>query len=292
MAEITNKRAGELKQAVLKALSQHPDGLPAREAIVRVEKICPATSFENSDYPKRPGMRRFGKMVRFTTIAPVKAGWMIKAKGIWKITEEGKRALENFRDPEQLQREATRLYHEWRKSRPSDEEPEEEAPTAASTFEEASESAWAEIREYLGKINPYDFQDLISGLLKAMGYFVSWVAPAGQDGGIDLIAHRDPLGTEAPRIKVQAKRRADKVDVDTIKAFLSSLGNQDVGIFVALGGFTSHVESTVRSQENRLVTLIDFERLMDLWIEHYNKLEESSRQLLPLKPIYYLAPNE
>lgn len=292
MAEITNKRTGELKHAVLKVLSQHPDGLPAREAVALVEKICPPTPFERSDYPKHPGVRRFDPMIRFTTIAPVKAGWLIKTKGVWTITEGGRRAFETFRDPEELQREATRLYHEWRKSKLSDEEPEDEAPTAASTFEEASENAWTEIREYLGKLNPYDFQSLVSGLLKAMGYSVSWVAPPGQDGGIDLIAHTDPLGTKSPRIKVQAKRRADKVDVDSVKAFLSSLGNQDVGIFVALGGFTSTAETTVRSQENRLVTLIDFERLMDLWIEYYDKLEESARHLLPLKPIYYLSPDE
>ncbi len=84
MAEITNKRAGELKQAVLKVLSQNPDGLPAREAIARVEKMCPPTAFEAADYPKRPGVRRFDKVVRFTTIAPVKAGWLIKTKGIGK----------------------------------------------------------------------------------------------------------------------------------------------------------------------------------------------------------------
>ena len=88
------------------------------------------------------------------------------------------------------------------------------------------------------------------------------------------------------------KRRADKTDIDAVKAFLSSLGNQDVGIFVGLGAFTSSAEAAVRAQENRLVTLINFERLMDLWIEHYDKLEETARQLLPLKPIWYLSPDE
>jgi predicted Mrr-cat superfamily restriction endonuclease len=36
-----------------------------------------------------------------------------------------------------------------------------------------------------------------------------YVAPPGPDGGIDLIAHTDPLGTTGPRIKVQVKRRDD-----------------------------------------------------------------------------------
>ena len=102
----------------------------------------------------------------------------------------------------------------------------------------------------------------------------------------------DPLGTTAPRIKVQVKRRADKIDVDTLKAFLSTLGDQDVGIFVSLGGFTTVAETTARSQEKRRITLIDLERLVLLWVEHYNKLDEAARRLLPLKPIYYLLPGK
>jgi restriction system protein len=30
--------------------------------------------------------------------------------------------------------------------------------------------------------------------------------------------------------------------------------------------------------------------LLDLWTEYYGKLTEDARQRLPLKPIYFLAP--
>lgn len=292
MAEITKKRMGELKRGILTILSQQPEGLPAKEIIARMEKLCPPTTFEQSDYPKQPGVRRFDKIIRFTTISPVKAGWMTKSQGIWTIADEGKRVLEKFKDPEALQEEANRLYSEWEEGQPDKEEPAGSSPAASSTFEEASEGAWVQIEEYLGKLNPFDFQRLVSELLRAMGYSVSWVAPPGQDGGVDIVAHTDPLGTTAPRIKVQVKRRADKVDIDTPKAFLSTLGDQDVGIFVSLGGFTTTAEATARSQEKRRITLIDLERLVSLWIEHYKKLDETARRLLPLKPIYYLLPTE
>jgi hypothetical protein len=35
---------------------------------------------------------------------------------------------------------------------------------------------------------------------------------------------------------------------------------------------------------------LDLEKLFDLWILHYNKVVESDRRLLPLRPVYYLAP--
>lgn len=34
------------------------------------------------------------------------------------------------------------------------------------------------------------------------------------------------------------------------------------------------------------------QRLVDLWIEYNDKLEKDKRILLPLKPIYFIAPND
>ena len=56
-------------------------------------------------------------------------------------------------------------------------------------------------------------------------------------------AHTDPLGTTSPRIKVQVKRQpGTKMSVDAIRSFMAVLGDQDVGIFISAGGFTSHAE--------------------------------------------------
>jgi len=65
-----------------------------------------------------------------------------------------------------------------------------------------------------------------------------------------------------------------------------------VGIFVSTGGFTSEAESEARTQERRKVTLLDLEKLFDLWVQHYDKIAEVDKRLLPLKPVYYLAPAE
>lgn len=34
------------------------------------------------------------------------------------------------------------------------------------------------------------------------------------------------------------------------------------------------------------------QRLVDLWIEYNDKLEKDKRVLLPLKPIYFIAPDD
>jgi restriction system protein len=293
LAEITRRRVGELERGVFKILLDHPDGLPAKELLERLESIVPPTEFEKSEYPKRPGVRRFEKIVRFATIAPVKAGWLIKSKGRWIATDEGRKAYERIQDPEKFEREAGRLYKQWEASRPDTAaEVGDEGPDITSTFEEAEEAAWTEIENYMQNMPPYDFQNLVAALLRAMGYHVSWIAPPGPDKGMDILAHTDPLGTSVPRIKVQVKRRADKISADGLRSFMAILGDQDVGIFVSTGGFTADASSEARTQERRKVTLIDSEKLFDLWVENYDKIEESDKRLLPLKPVYYLAPTE
>lgn len=298
MSEINNKRNGEIVRAAFSVLLNHPEGLPARDVLKQTEKQLTLTEFEKSDYPNRPGVRRFEKITRFATIAPVKAGWLVKGRGRWVLTDDGKNALARFKDPEEFYRQAVDLYYKWVSAQPGSpvtEESEEENTTsvgATATLEEAEELAWNEIQNYLKTMNPYDLQAMVAALLGAMGYHVAWVSPPGPDKGIDILAYTDPLGTQVPRIKVQVKRHDNSISVDGLRSFMAVLGDQDVGIFVSTGGFTTAAEQEARTQEKRKITLLDLEKLFDLWVEHYSKLSEGDKRFLPLKPVYYIAPGK
>jgi restriction system protein len=297
MPEITRRRTGEFLRKLFDLLIPLPEGLPAHEALASLKQQVKLTEYEKGFYES--GAQRFDKIVRFATIDCVKAGWLLKQKGRWSVTEEGKKAHATFTDPEAFYRRAVKLYHEWKASQPGAEpEPVEpideiEGTTGKAisiTFEQAEEQAWQEIEKYLREMKPYDFQDLVAALLRAMNYHVSWVAPPGKDGGIDIMAWSDPLGTRPPRIKVQVKRVTQSINVEGLRSFMALLGDDDVGIFVSTGGFTKDAEEEARTQEKRKVTLIDLDRLFDLWVEHYNHLDDDSRRRLPLRPIYFLAP--
>ncbi|HXB63366.1 MAG TPA: restriction endonuclease [Solirubrobacteraceae bacterium] len=293
MAEITSRRRGELVQGVFAVLMDKADGLPAAQVLKAVEQLVPPTEFERETYPRNPSVRRYEKTIRFATITSVKAGWLVKSGGSWSLTDEGRRAYQSFSDPEAFEREAVRGYRAWEKERqPQQAEIEEasEVVDSTGTLEEAQDSAWAEIRAYLTTMPPYDFQRLVGALLKAMDYYVDWIAPPGPDGGIDLIAHTDPLGTTGPRIKVQVKRRdTEKVSAESLRAFMAVLGDQDVGIYISAAGFSSQAEREARSQEKRRLKLIDLERFVELWVQHMQGLPDPDRRRLPLKPVYFLA---
>lgn len=219
MAEITRKRTGELLRKLFEILQQYPDGLKANAALELLASSVEMTAHEKGVYGEgETSTRRFEKIVRFATIDCVKAGWLVKHKGTWFLTEEGVSAYAKFSDPEIFYREAARLYQEWHaknKGTPvkaaSEKNIEEETveENSSITFEQAEEQAWLQIEKHLKTMNPFDFQELVAGLLHGMGYYVSWVSPPGKDGGVDIIAHPDPLGTQSPRIKVQVKRHAD-----------------------------------------------------------------------------------
>ncbi len=291
MAETTRKRSGELIRKLFEILMRNPDGVPASKALDLLSKEMELTEFEKSYYPQRPDIRRFEKIVRFSTIGPVKAGWMQKNKGQWTITEEGKTAYDKYKDPADFMRQAAKLYRQWKKGQPDDQDAEDanESPGPSATLEQSEEAAWAEIQEHLGAMNPYDFQELVAGLLRGMGYHVSWVSPPGADKGVDVIAHQDPLGVQGGRIKVQVKRRADKINVAEIRSFMALLGEDDIGIFVTTAGFTSDAETEARGQEKRRLMLLDSRRLFDLWVEHYKDIPEDQRRLFPLRPVWFLA---
>ncbi len=296
MAKIGRERQGELLRNVLEVLAAEGQPLPASEVLKRVEARVVLTEHEAADYPSSPGVRRFEKIVRFSTISSVKAGWLVKEKGHWSITDEGEEALHKYADAADLIREAGRLYRKWKKSRDEvrdlDEVEDVDAlASSTTTLEEAQEASWDEISSHVAEMNPSNVEGMVAGLMEAMGYHVGWRATGGPDGGVDLIAHNDPLGTTKPRIKVQVKRKQDRVGAESLRSFLGILSPEDVGIFVSTGGFSNEAVRLARD-EMRQVTLLDLRALFDLWTEFYDRIDEEHRQLLPLTEVYFLTPPE
>lgn len=70
------------------------------------------TDYERGSYSSTPNDLRYEKIIRFGTVDLVKAGWLIKTKGRWIITDLGKDAYKKYPDPEDFYKEAYRLYHE------------------------------------------------------------------------------------------------------------------------------------------------------------------------------------
>jgi restriction system protein len=145
--------------------------------------------------------------------------------------------------------------------------------------------------EVLRTMDPYRFEHFIAGLLRAMGYRASATQASG-DGGVDVIASRDPLGLEPPIIKVQCKRTVGAIGGPDVQRLAGALahGGSEVGLFVTLGGYSTdslHLERT--RQDLRLLSGM---QIVDLIFEHYEKLEAQWKRLLPLRHVYAVDRDE
>ena len=148
------------------------------------------------------------------------------------------------------------------------------------------------IRKFIVSKSPYEFQDMVAALLRAMGYHTPFIAPKGKDGGIDITAYLDPLGAQTPRIKVQVKHKPETaIGASDIRALLGVLRAGDIALFVTSGTFSPDAKTTGTSSRE-FIRLIDGDEFIDMWLEFYDKMTDDDKNMLPLKRIAFLGNNE
>jgi restriction system protein len=293
------KSASKTVYATFQILKANGGEMRGRDVLVKIPEIVEITEWEKERYEKT-GYVRWESILSFYTIDCMKAGFLLKDKGIWILTPEGEEAMKL--GEESLFRAAKKAYVQWKSQNviPEKEvivditvEENNEFISQEVLIEEYVVKAIEGIQEFINKKNPYEFQDLVAGLLRAMGYFITFNAKRGKDGGIDIIAYSDPLGTKEPRMKVQVKHRPnDAVSVDVVKQLVANLNKSgDVGLFVTSGRFTNESERYSR-ESHKHIELIDFARFVALWQEFYPKMSDEDKNMLPLQPIYFLGVNE
>ncbi len=161
---------------------------------------------------------------------------------------------------------------------------EQEGQEQVDFFEDTQAKADELISDIIAKIDPYDFQDLVAALLRAMG-FRTTVSPPGPDGGKDIVAHPDALGFEEPRVKVQVKHTKGPVTAPDVRSFRAVVYPNEKGLFVSTGGFTKEAQSEPQKTGSAL-TLVDRDKFVDLLTEHYEKLEPEYQAMVPLRKLY------
>lgn len=290
----SRKLAAKVIYASLQILKEKGGEAPGREVVAEVEKHVQLDDWAKEVYEKS-GYIRWQSILHFFSIDCIKAGFLIKKKGMWYLTPEGEKALKLGEVG--LLNEARAAYRKWKaENRAEDISEEEEGPTNSqqsqeATIHEIEQLAVEGLRKQINQKNAYEFQELVAAMLRGMGYYTPFVAPHGKDGGVDVIAYRDPLGTTSPRIKVQIKHRENAASVQEIRQLMGLLQKDgDVGIFVSSGGFTPDAKTTARTSHVH-VELIDLDRFIQLWEEFYPKLNDEDKNLLSLVPIYFYSPS-
>jgi len=281
--------------AVMKEMVKRGGSIPAKEIYPWVNQNVNLTDWEKEPAGKMQYIR-WTNSFQFYSIDYQKAGFIIKKNGTWYITPEGEKALK--KSSEEVMTTANKAYDEWRRLNPKEENTDKE-PTDETAEKDNSmnldlleSNARERIKSYIASKSPYEFQDLVAALLRAMDYYTPFVAPKGKDGGIDIIAYLDPLGAKTPRIKVQVKHKPETaIGASEVRALLGVLKTGDIALFVTSGTYSADARNAATGSE-KFVRLIDGDEFIEMWQEYYNKMSDEDKNMLPLKRISFLGSNE
>ena len=172
----------------------------------------------------------------------------------------------------------------------------ETAPTSLDTTEddaseeilrdEVANKAEEFIEDKLASLAWDDMQQLVAGILRAMGYRTQVSLP-GSDRGTDIFASPDGLGLEEPRIFVEVKhRKGSTMGADEIRSFLGGRRSGDRCLYVSTGGFTKDARYEAE-RANVPLRLINMSELRALLLQFYENMDAQSRALIPLRRLYW-----
>ena len=253
----------------------------SQELFAKLENTVDLDEWARQSYAKS-GYTRWVSILHFFSIDCVKAGFLEKERGLWKLTESGNRAISL--GERGLLDAAVKAYRDWKKINqpalvqeqkiPEDAEMDLQPPEELleSTFGRINGELASDILQKIKSCSPAFFERLVVELLVKMGYGGTR-QDAGRaigrsgDEGIDGVIHEDRLGLDV--IYLQAKRWESVVGRPEIQKFVGALQGQRAkkGVFITTSDFTKEAVEYVRNIDNKVV-LINGALLASLMIDH------------------------
>lgn len=226
-------------------------------------------------------------------------------RSINQITEDGKAALKNKPAKITLKfLENYPKYNEFRKDQIDEEKKEdnnkdnsiEKTPEEIIGFQSEilNTSIKTDLLDYLSKVDPSMFEQIVVDLLVNMGYGGT-VEDAGQaigqtnDGGIDGIIKEDVLGLDT--IFIQAKRWQNTVPIKEVMDFAGALLSKKStkGVFITTSSFPDSAYEFVNKIDRKII-LIDGNKLSDLMFKfNLGVTRKTSIEIKEIDTDYFLT---
>lgn len=239
---------------------------------------------EDRDKLLASGQRVIFNRTHWAVTYLVKSGLLTRAvRGTARITDRGRQVLAS--PPAKIDVKFLSQYPEFQAFRARTTSPSEPVHAAAAqqdpeelldtTYAALRRTVEADLLDHVLASSPEFFEQLVIGLLVAMGYGGVQSADAARhvgksgDDGIDGVIDEDKLGLDA--VYIQAKRWAPDRPVrrPDLQGFAGSLEGQRAtkGVFITTSRFTDDARQYVERISRRIV-LIDGQALARLMYDH------------------------
>jgi restriction system protein len=157
-----------------------------------------------------------------------------------------------------------------------------QASGIAYQVDEANKEAREKLLKHIKIMKPYDFENLVSQLLLALGFEEVEVTSRSNDGGIDVrgtLVVGDVIRT---RLAVQVKRWKNNVQSPVIQQVRGSLGTHEQGLIITTSDFSKGAREEATRANATPVGLMDGEQLVDLLIQNEIGITLTPLQLIQL----------
>ncbi len=173
------------------------------------------------------------------------------------------------------------------KGKPAPAVEDETEEVIADPLADIESQALKRIKDRVNELDWDDMQQLVAGILRAMGYKTQ-VSPPGSDRGKDIVASPDGFGFEHPRIVVEVKHRKGQMGSQEIRSFLGGRHKDDRGLHVSTGGFTKDAQYEADRASIPLV-MWTLDHVVLALVKHYDATDAETKRIVPLKRLYWPA---
>jgi len=147
-----------------------------------------------------------------------------------------------------------------------------------------------ELRERLGKMNPYRFESLIKDLLEAMDYEDVVVTKQSGDRGVDVVASFQ-FGITQIKEVVQVKRHKGNVTRPVLDQLRGALPYHGAirGTIITTGGFAQGCKDAALFPGAAPITLIDGDKVIELLLKHGVGVKKKPQTLIEIDESYFAS---
>jgi len=157
-----------------------------------------------------------------------------------------------------------------------------QASGIAYQIDEANKKTREKLLKQIKSMAPYDFENLVSQLLTAIGFEEVEVTSRSNDGGIDVrgtLVVGDVIKT---RLAVQVKRWKHNVQAPAIQQVRGSLGTHEQGLIITTSDFSKGAKEEATRANATPVALMDGQQLINLLIENEIGVSKTPFELIQI----------
>lgn len=135
------------------------------------------------------------------------------------------------------------------------------------------------------ELNDKEFEVLITHLLSALGFEGAEHTGKSGDGGVDATGELNVANLAKVKIFVQVKRYklGTKITANTVKALRQSIPSGGQGAFITTADFQDAANDIALELGFPRIGLVNGRQLVDLLVEHWNRIPDDFKNKLGLK---------